>query len=113
MERVRRPRISTAEKTEVWTRWKHGESLSDIGRALDRVPGAIFHVLAAHGGVAPPQRTRSWLALTLHRPVEPTASTIAKKSNRSRNGYRAGHPGEETIRHCLTTQRGNTLRWPE
>ena len=55
----------TAEKTEVWTRWKHGESLSDIGRALDRVPGAIFHVLAAHGGVAPPQRTRSWLALTL------------------------------------------------
>ena len=65
MERVRRPRISTAEKTEVWTRWKHGESLSDIGRALDRVPGAIFHVLAAHGGVAPPQRTRSWLALTL------------------------------------------------
>ena len=39
MERVRRPRISTAEKTEVWTRWKRGESLSDIGRALDRVPG--------------------------------------------------------------------------
>ena len=65
MERVRRPRISTAEKTEVWTRWKRGESLSDIGRALDRVPGAIFHVLAARGGVSPTPRTRSWLALTL------------------------------------------------
>ena len=65
MERVRRPRISTAEKTEVWTRWKRGESLSDIGRAVDRVPGTIFHVLAARGGVSPTRRTRSWLALTL------------------------------------------------
>ena len=65
MECVRRPRISPAEKTEVWVRWKRGESLSDIGRALDRVPGAIFHVLAARGGVSPTPRTRSWLALTL------------------------------------------------
>ena len=59
MERVRRPRISAAEKAQVWQRWKCGESLSDIGRALERVPGAIFHVLAARGGVAPPPRTRS------------------------------------------------------
>ena len=65
MERVRRPRISASEKTEVWARWRRGESLSDIGRALDRVPVAIFHVLAARGGVSPPPRTRSWLALTL------------------------------------------------
>ena len=65
MERVRRPRISAAEKVQVWQRWKRGESLSDIGRALDRVPGAIFHVLAARGGVAPPPRTRSRRALTL------------------------------------------------
>lgn len=65
MERVRRPRISAAEKAEVWQRWKCGESLSDIGRALERVPGAIFHVLAARGGVAPPPRTRSRRALTL------------------------------------------------
>ena len=42
-----------------------GESLSDIGRALDRVPGAILYVLAARGGVSPTPRTRSWLALTL------------------------------------------------
>jgi IS30 family transposase len=65
MERVRRPRISAAEKAEVWQRWKCGESLSDIGRGLDRVPGAIFQVLAARGGVAPPLRTRFQRALTL------------------------------------------------
>jgi IS30 family transposase len=65
MESVRRPRISAADRTELWTRWKRGESLSDIGRALDRVPGAIFHVLAACGGVPPAPRVRSPVALTL------------------------------------------------
>ena len=44
MARVRRPRISATEKAEVWERWKRGESLSDIGRALDRIPGAVHHV---------------------------------------------------------------------
>lgn len=65
MERVRRPRISAADRTQLWTRWKRGESLSDIGRALDRVPGAIFQVVAACGGVAPVPRVRSPVALTL------------------------------------------------
>ncbi len=34
MERVGRPSMSAAEKAEVWRRWKQGESVSDIGRAL-------------------------------------------------------------------------------
>ena len=34
MGRVRRPRMSASEKAELWKRWKRGESLSDIGRAL-------------------------------------------------------------------------------
>ena len=37
MARVGRRRMSTAEKAEVWRRWKRGESLSDIGRALGRI----------------------------------------------------------------------------
>ena len=65
MERVRRPRISAAEKAAVWQRWKCGESLSDIGRRPDRVPGAIVQVRAVRGGVAPLPRTRSQRALTL------------------------------------------------
>ncbi len=52
MVRVRRLRMSGTDKAEVWKRWKRGESLSDIGRALDRIPGAVFHVLAAQGGIA-------------------------------------------------------------
>jgi IS30 family transposase len=65
MRRVRRSRMAASEKVEIWDRWKQGQSLSDIGRALDRIPGAVFHVVAARGGVPPPARFRSPLALTV------------------------------------------------
>ena len=65
MGRVRRPRISAREKVELWKRWKRGESLSDIGRALGRIPGAVHHVVSARGGIPPPSRTRSRRSLTL------------------------------------------------
>ena len=44
MQRVRRSRMSDSDKAAIWERWKRGESLSDIGRAINRVPGAVFHV---------------------------------------------------------------------
>jgi hypothetical protein len=59
-----RSRMASNEKVEIWDRWKQGQSLSDIGRALDRIPGAVFHIVAARGGVPPPARFRSPLALT-------------------------------------------------
>ena len=59
MERVRRPYMSAAEKAEVWRRWKRGESVSDIGRALGRIRKSVHRVIAAHGGVPPRARTRS------------------------------------------------------
>ena len=62
MGRVRRPRMSAREKVE---RWKRGASLSDIGRALGRIPGAVHHVVSARGGIPPPSRTRSRRSLTL------------------------------------------------
>ena len=62
MERVR---MSTGEKAELWRRWRRGESLSDIGRALGRIRRTVHHVVAAHGGVPPRARTRSRSALTL------------------------------------------------
>ena len=65
MGRVRRPRMSAREKVERWKRWKRGASLSDIGRALGRIPGAVHHVVSARGGIPPPSRTRSRRSLTL------------------------------------------------
>jgi IS30 family transposase len=61
---ARPARLSWDQKTELWRRWRHGETLSEIGRALARPPATVFSVLRTHGGVAPAVRRRSRVALT-------------------------------------------------
>lgn len=53
------------QKAEIWDRWQRGESLKTIGRALDLHFGSIYGQLAQTGGIRPPPRKRSRLALTL------------------------------------------------
>jgi IS30 family transposase len=53
------------QKRELWDRWQRGESLSEIGRALDKQAGSIYGVLASTGGIAPCIRTRSRWTITL------------------------------------------------
>jgi IS30 family transposase len=65
MQRVRRSRMSASDKVAIWDRWTRGESLSEIGRAVDRIPAAVFHVVRARGGIPPPPRWRSSRALTV------------------------------------------------
>ena len=36
-----RPGLSAAQKVDLWQRWKQGQLLSEIGRALDKHPGSI------------------------------------------------------------------------
>ena len=47
------------QKKELWRRWKEGESLSEIGRALGKHAGSIHGVVKAHGGIVPAARRRS------------------------------------------------------
>jgi IS30 family transposase len=56
--------LSEAQRSEVWRRWKAGESLHRIGRAFDRPHTSIHCVLAHHGGIVPATRRRSMLSLT-------------------------------------------------
>jgi IS30 family transposase len=49
----------------MWNRWKAGQSLHAIGRALGKDHVVIRFLLARHGGIAPPARRRSPVALTL------------------------------------------------
>jgi hypothetical protein len=65
MARRGRPGLSDGQKAELWHRWKNGQSLSDIGRALSKHAGSIHGVVSARGGIIPRQRRRSRLALTL------------------------------------------------
>ena len=65
MARIGRPGLSDEQKREVWRRWRDGQSLSEIGRALGKVPGSIHGVVAANGGFVPAARTRSAGVLSL------------------------------------------------
>src|SRR5674476_1037317 len=57
--------FTAAEKTELWDRWKRGESLKAIGRAFGKPSSSIYFQVAPHGGIRPAARHRSRLRLTL------------------------------------------------
>ena len=65
MGRRARRVFTSEETTELWERYRRGESLKSIGRMFERESGAIYGVLARTGGIEPPPRKRSRLALTL------------------------------------------------
>src|ERR1700761_6002975 len=65
MRQGRRYGLSAEQKTDIWRRWKAGESLHEIGRAFDKDHGSIQFLLSQHGGIAPPARRRSPRTLTL------------------------------------------------
>ncbi len=83
MARIGRPGLSDAQKREVWRRWKEGQSLSEIGRALGKVPGSIHGVVAANGGYVPSQRKRAASALTFAEREEISRGLAADESLRS------------------------------
>ena len=67
MARTGRPGISAEQRKELWRRWKDGESLSDIGRALGKHAASVFSIVIAKGGITPSVRRRGSVSLT---PVE-------------------------------------------
>jgi len=65
MSHVRRWKLSAAQRADLWNRWKAGQSLHAIGRALGKDHVVIQLLLARHGGIAPAARRRSRRVLTL------------------------------------------------
>ena len=65
MAQGKRVEVSAAQRTEIWRRWKAGESLHEIGRAFGRKHTSIHLLLSHHGGIVPAVRRRSPQALTL------------------------------------------------
>ena len=74
---------SSAQRSEIWDRWRAGESMSSIGRGFERNSSSIYPLLARTGGIRPPDRTRSRLALTLGEREEISRSLRARQSLRS------------------------------
>jgi len=61
----KRAEVSSAQRTDIWRRWKAGESLHEIGRAHGHTPSSIHLLLSHHGGIVPAVRRRSPRAVTL------------------------------------------------
>src|SRR5712672_4314215 len=83
MERRFHRGFTAAEKTELWDRWKRGESLKAIGRAFGKQSSSIYFLVAPHGGIRPAERRRSRLALTLAEREVISRGVTAHQSARS------------------------------
>ena len=83
MKYRRRIFFTDKQKSDIWDRWQRGESMSSIGRLFDRESSSIYPLLARTGGIRPPDRIRSRLALTLSEREEISRGLRAKVSLRS------------------------------
>ncbi len=64
MSEGKRSRLSPTQRTDIWGRWKAGQSLHEIGRAYGKPHSSIRCLLLPRGGIPPAARRRPRLALT-------------------------------------------------
>jgi hypothetical protein len=102
MRRGRGRIFAAAECADLWRRYKAGESILGIARALGRRDSSVHRVLQFTGGIAPAERRRSWRVLSLVEREEVsrgiaagyTIRTIARELNRA-----ASTVSQEVSRH--------------
>ena len=125
--------FTAAQKAELWERWQKGEGLKSIGRAFGKSSSSIYSHLSPYGGIRPPPRRRSRLALTLSDREEISRGLVAEQSIRSiaaplgrspstvsreiaRNGghkrYRAAAADKRAWAEALRPQACKLVRYP-
>ena len=103
MEGNARTRFTPNQKAELWDRWKNGQCVADIARALERRnKSGVYRVLALTGGIAPAERRRAPVALGLEEREEISRGIAAGRSIRriaARLGRAASTVSREVRRH--------------
>ena len=74
---------TATQRAEMWDRWERGESMSSIGRLFNRESSSVYNVLSPTGGIRPPPRKRSHLALTLSEREEISRGVVRQLSIRA------------------------------
>ena len=126
MTQRKRSRLSPTQETDVWKRWKAGQSLHAIGRVFGKPHTSIRHLLLPRGGIAPAVRHRSRLALTrsdredisrgiasgasireIARHLDRAASTVGREVTRhgGRPAYRAHEADDQAWESALRPKR--------
>jgi len=96
-----------AFKAEVWRRWKAGENLGQIAKALSAGRTVLSALVEGSGGIAPRARCRSRLALTLGEREEISRGLEAQRSIREI----ARHLGRAASTVSREIVRNAPLRW--
>ncbi len=126
MSEGKRSRLSLTQRTEIWSRWKSGQSLHEIGRAFGKPHSCIRCLLLPRGGIAPAARRRSRLALSraeredisrgiacgssireIARHLDRAASTVSREVTRhgGRPAYRAHEADDQAWESALRPQK--------
>src|ERR1700690_2881614 len=126
MTQGQRVALSTAQRTELWSRWKAGQSLHVIGRAFGKPHNSIHGFLSQHGGIVPAVRRRSLLVLNaveredisrglasgssirdIAKVLERAASTVSREVARhgGRPEYRAQEADQQAWESALRPKR--------
>ena len=83
MEGHARTWFTPKQRAELWERWKSGQCVADIARALERRnKSGVYRVLALKGGIAPAPRRRGPVALRLAEREEISRGIAAGRSMR-------------------------------
>src|ERR1035437_7986379 len=97
-----RPGLTAEQKREMWSRWKAGQSFSEIGRVLGKERSAIRRTVASTGGYGPQQRRRSLRVLSSAEREEISRGLAEGMSLRTiarRSGRAASTISREIARH--------------
>ena len=97
-----RPALTAEQKREMWSRWKAGQSFSEIGRALGKERSAIRRMVASTGGYVPGQPRRSPRVLSLVEREEISrglAEGLSLRMIARRSGRAASTISREIARH--------------
>ena len=126
MKQGRRFGLSAEQKSDVWRRWKAGQTLHEIERAFGKEHSSIRCLVSRHGGIAPAVRRRALLALTLRereeisrgvasgpslralaKCLERAVSTVSREVARhgGRPEYRAQQAGHQAWESALRPKR--------
>jgi hypothetical protein len=100
---------SAEQKSDVWRRWKVGQTWHEIGRAFGKEHSSIRCLVSRHGGIAPAVRRRSEISRGLAsgssireiaKCLERTISTVSREVARhgGRPAYRASQTPASKLR---------------
>ena len=72
-----------SQKALMWERWRQGWTLHQVAQLFNRAHTSVQGILVRTGGIRPPQRSRSPMALTLAEREEISRSVVEGQSMRS------------------------------